>query len=105
MKITHLLLAGGLLSASSLFAAAVCPTTSATTGSDPSGCSLLITFSSSGATLTTTGVGPYDGTEDVTVGVINNSKSAISSVTLSSVSSGAFGLDGDGIQNGFVSTN
>jgi hypothetical protein len=37
--------------------------------------------------------------------VVNNSTSPISSVTLTSTSSGAFGFDGDGIQNGFVSTN
>jgi len=108
MKLTHLFLAGGLLTASSVFGAAICPTTSGQGGTDSSGtgCSLLVTFASGGtATVSTTGLGPYDNSEDVTVGVINNGSTPISSVTLSSSSgTDAFGFDGDGIQ-AFASTN
>jgi hypothetical protein len=104
-KITKLFLAGGLLTASSLFGAAICPTTSSTTGTDASGCSLLITFGSAGTTITTTDIGPYDGIEDVTVGVINNTSNPLSSITLNSSSgTDAFGFESDGIQT-FTSIN
>jgi hypothetical protein len=104
-QLTKLVLAGGLLTASSLFGAAICPTTSSTTGTDASGCSLLITFASGGTTITTTDIGPYDGIEDVTVGVINNTTSTLSSITLnSSAGTDAFGFESDGIQT-FTATN
>ena len=104
-QLTKLLLAGGLLTASSLFGAAICPTTSSTTGTDASGCSLLITFASAGTTITTTDIGPYDGVEDVTVGVINNTSNTISTLTLNSSSgTDAFGFENDGIQT-FTATN
>lgn len=104
-QFTRLFLAGGLLTASSLFGAAICPTTSSTTGTDASGCSLLITFASAGTTITTTDIGPYDGVEDVTVGVINNTSNTISSLTLNSSSgTDAFGFENDGIQT-FTATN
>ncbi len=104
-----LLLAGALLSAGSLYAAsAICPTTSSnSTGADATGCGVLITFGASGApTISITGTGPYDGSEDTTVGVINNSKSVVSTLSLTSASgTDAFGWDGDGIEQGFTSVN
>lgn len=109
MKIQLLsMLFAGLVSAVSLSAAAVCPTTAGQTGTDTSGtgCSVLITFDASGnPTLSTTGLNPYDGAEDVTVGVVNQSKNAITSITLSSASgTDAFGFESDGIQT-YASTN
>jgi len=100
MKLTKYTLIGALLCAGSLVAAPICPTTSNNnTGSDPTGCAIVISLSSPTAgTVTATGTGTYDGSDDVTIGVTNNSKSAISSLTLTSATSGAFGFDGDGIQ-------
>jgi hypothetical protein len=97
---------GALLCAGSMMAAPICPLTSGnTTGADATGCSVLITLTSpSAGTITTTGTGPYDASEDVTVGVLNNSNAPISSLSLSSASSDAFGFDGDGIQT-FTATN
>lgn len=60
--------------------------------------------SPSGATLTLTGTGPYDGSEDMTVGLINNTGRSLSSFTLTSTAADAFGFDGDGIQT-YTSAN
>ena len=48
------------------------------------------------ATVTFTGQGPYDGSDDTLVGVVNNSNLPVSSIQLAS-NNGAFGFDGDGI--------
>lgn len=105
MKLKALLIVVALFGAGSLYAAsAICPTTSNNdTGADPTGCGVLITFGSSGATVVVTGTGPYDGSEDTTVGVINNSMAALSSVTLTATN-GAFGFEDDGIQT-YTATN
>jgi hypothetical protein len=50
-----------------------------------------------------TGTGPYDGSDDETVGLINNSGKALATLSLSSTSD-AFGFDGDGIQT-YTSNN
>lgn len=42
-------------------------------------------------------VGPYDGSDDTLVGILNNSSSAIAAVTVSGTGSGLAGFDGDGI--------
>jgi PEP-CTERM motif len=91
-------LAVGLLLPTAAFAQ--CATLS---GADPTyvgagaGCNALITISSTGVvTVTNPNTHPYDGTEDQYVGVINNSSSAISSLTLTGPA-GLFGFDGDGI--------
>ena len=61
------------------------------------GCGIVITINSDGtATVTATGQGPYDGSDDTLVGIVNNSAAAISSVSLSS-STDIFGFDGDGL--------
>ncbi|HLH02448.1 MAG TPA: PEP-CTERM sorting domain-containing protein [Bryobacteraceae bacterium] len=106
MTVTKYSLIGALLCAGSLVAAPICPTTSNNdTGTNPTGCSVLISLTGpTSGTITTTGIGPYDGSEDVTVGVTNNSKAAISSFSLTSTSSDAFGFDLDGIQT-FTATN
>jgi PEP-CTERM motif len=111
MKLRSLFLASVVFNAGSLYAAVVspiCPTTSTNAaGADPTGCGVLITIGTSGATITVTGTGPFDNpsAEDTTVGVINNSGKLLSSVTLTATdASGAFGFDGDGIQI-FTSAN
>jgi hypothetical protein len=60
----------------------------------------IITVTNIGATVSSTGQGPYDGSDDTYIGVLNNSSSAISSLTLSCGSNGCFGFDGDGIDRG-----
>lgn len=105
MKFKAIFFAGALFGAGSLYAAAICPLTSSNNvGADPTGCGVLITMTSATAgTVTITGTGPYDGSDDTTVGVINNSTGPISSLSLTATN-GAFGFEGDGIQT-FTATN
>src|SRR5579884_3083129 len=84
-----------------LSAAAICPTTSNNnTGADPTGCGVLITYPANGnPVVAITGTGAYDGSDDTTVGIINNTTSAITSISLNATdASDAFGFEGDGIQ-------
>jgi PEP-CTERM motif len=76
-------------------------------GHNPLGPELLITFSNSGVSTMlnpvygTTDPGPYDGSDDVYFGVINNSSTPVSKFNLSSTSSPPIGeFDGDGINTG-----
>jgi hypothetical protein len=73
-------------------------------GSDTNGCEFIITVTgvnaSGAATTFTVAVnapdqGPFDGSEDTLVGVINNSGAVLKSMTLSNAA-GQFGFDGDG---------
>jgi hypothetical protein len=85
-------------------ASAQCPTV----GND-TGCGIVITVTGTGATFMPTGMGPYDGSDDTLVGVVNNipactpgqkSQTAcgvsIYSLDLSATNT-IFGFDGDGI--------
>lgn len=76
-------------------AAAICPTTS-NTNTD---CGYILTIQPDG-TVTGSSVAnarPYDGSDDVLVGVVNDSSSTFTGpVTLSSMRD-IFGFDGDGI--------
>lgn len=67
-------------------------------GAAPS-CDILLVVNPD-QTITVTGdssAGPYDGSDDTLVGVINNSGSTISAITVSGPGSGLAGFDGDGI--------
>jgi len=67
-------------------------------GAAPS-CDILLVVNSD-QTITVTGnssIGPYDGSDDTLVGIVNNSSSAISAITVSGPGSGLAGFDGDGI--------
>lgn len=72
-------------------AGSVCPAI----GAD-SDCGVIITVTDSGATVSTTGQGPYDGTEDTLIGVVNNSSQPIHALGLLSGMT-VFDFDGDGI--------
>jgi len=64
------------------------------------GCNVLITFNADGSITTThPNSAPYydTGFEDNMVGVVNNTGSAINSVSLSSAITDIFGFDGDGV--------
>jgi hypothetical protein len=63
-----------------------------------SGCGYVVTVGANGLATVTheAGVGPYDGSEDVLVGVVNDSDALVTSVELSGTSD-TFGFDGDGI--------
>jgi PEP-CTERM motif len=86
-------------------AANVCPAAGFATD-----CNETITFNADGSITTT--LGPditdttYDGSEDVLVGVVNNTGHAITGFNLSNPGSPIFGFDGDGIDayTGDVST-
>jgi hypothetical protein len=71
--------------------AGVCPAV----GND-SDCGVIITITDSGASISFTGQGPYDGVEDTLVGVVNNSSQAISALGITSTED-VFSFDGDGI--------
>jgi hypothetical protein len=86
-----LLLISGIVLISALPASAQCPAV----GAD-STCGAVITVTDTGATVSFTGQGPYDGNDDTLVGVINNSSLPIVALGLSS-SSNIFGFDGDGL--------
>jgi hypothetical protein len=96
MNLSHAWLAVAALSCcfllSSRTAGAQCPAFGADTT-----CGTIITINTgSGAVITQTGQGPYDGFDDTMVGVVNNSNVPITSLIISS-SLGIFGFDGDGI--------
>jgi PEP-CTERM motif-containing protein len=75
-------------------------------GDDTAGPSLIITFTDSGVTTAAnpaygSGAHPYDGSDDVYFGVINNSSAPISNFNISSTSFPPIGeFDGDGINTG-----
>ena len=63
-----------------------------------SGCQFLITVSNGGETVVQDpNQGPYEGSDDSLIGVVNNSSSPIYELPLSVPSSDLFGFDGDGI--------
>jgi hypothetical protein len=86
------LLGGTLLSTT---ANAQCPAA----GND-TGCGAVITITNGHSALTATGQGPYDGSDDTLIGVVNNSSVPISSIQLTS-GNNIFGFDGDGV-NGYL---
>ena len=61
------------------------------------GCSILFTFNANGSVSSATdqAILPYDGVEDILVGIQNNSSSTVTSLALSS-STEIFAFDGDG---------
>src|SRR5437660_12757322 len=72
-----------------------CPAVGSATG-----CAVLIVLEPDGSVhlLNDPGSGnPYDGADDTTVGVLNESGADIPNITLSSTSQPIFGFDGDGI--------
>jgi hypothetical protein len=85
------ILAFGTFGASSAYAAP-CPSI----GAAPA-CNVIITAGPGGSFSTTVvNANPYDGSDDAIVGIINNSGSTITSLTLTG--SGIFSFDGDGLQ-------
>jgi hypothetical protein len=76
------------------------------TGNNPLGPEYIITEAANGSFSTavnpvyTTNPGPYDGSDDTYFGVINNSSTTLTSLTLSAAPGvDAFGFDGDGINS------
>ncbi|MFZ0212281.1 MAG: PEP-CTERM sorting domain-containing protein [Candidatus Acidiferrales bacterium] len=91
-----------LLAAGAAQAQAVCPSVGSDAGS-PSpycGAEINVTSATGGVAtafgVTLTGNPAYDGIEDTSVGVTNNTGATLNSMTLTSTG-GAFGFDGDGI--------
>ena len=78
-------------------AAAICPTT-VNTNSD---CGYIITVGPGGSITgaAVSGANPYDGSDDALIGVVNDSSTPFSSVTLTGSGNGGglFAFDGDGI--------
>lgn len=90
-------ISAGLL-ALSLSSALAAPVYSTSVGFDTNGATELITISPTGAASVSTisGQGPYDGSDDTYIGVLNNYSMTVSSLGLS-CTDGCFGFDGDGI--------
>lgn len=108
LKLIAVLAVGSLAPAAALAASVVCPPL---TGADPAyvaaggGCNVIITISASNvATVATVNPNPYEGVEDQYVGVINNSSSAFSVLTLTGPAD-LFGFDGDGIDGFGIAGN
>lgn len=69
-------------------------------GADPT-CALLIVVTDTGTTvLADSNLGPYDGSDDTLVGILNNSSKNIGSLPLSSASHPIFGFESDGLCSG-----
>jgi hypothetical protein len=68
-------------------------------GDNTAGPSLIITIGSTGTATIAAGpsTGPYDGSEDTYIGVVNNSSTTVKFLHLSSPGTDIFGFDGDGI--------
>ena len=87
--------------ASAAFAGSVCPPAAGSNFPHPpdplaTGCNVVITIAANGTVSTAvTDSTPYELSEDVLVGVVNNGSSTVSSLALTG--SGIFGFDGDGI--------
>jgi hypothetical protein len=102
MKTTCLSFALVALGTSTAWAGSICP---ARSGAHPipygpdaaaTGCNVVITINADrSATVTVTDPTPYEFSEDVLVGVLNNSSSSVPSIALSG--SGIFDLESDGI--------
>jgi hypothetical protein len=88
---------GGTLFASA--ASAQCPAV----GND-TGCGFVITVTDTGKTIAATGQGPYDGSDDTLIGVINNSFLPVTILDLSSANA-IFSFDGDGIDTFIAVSN
>ena len=74
----------------------ICPTIGADTN-----CGVIITVNPNlSLSITKTGQGPYDSSDDTLVGILNNSTGTINSVNLSG-SADIFNFEGDGISGGF----
>jgi hypothetical protein len=74
-------------------------------GADPS-CEILLVVNP-GNTVSVYGdpsVGPFDGSDDTLVGIVNDSSAAVKAVTVSGPGSGLSGFDGDGICSGDYGT-
>src|SRR5947207_11314105 len=83
-----LLMVSGCLAAKGL---AQCPAVGHATT-----CGAIITISDTGATVSLTGQGPYDGSDDTLVGVVNNSNLPVTAVGIQS-GLAIFEFDGDGL--------
>ncbi|HEX3403217.1 MAG TPA: PEP-CTERM sorting domain-containing protein [Acetobacteraceae bacterium] len=102
MRYSSYLLAGTLLagfafagSPAQATPSGVCPVVGSSTD-----CGAIITFGPGGAISTVlTGSAPFDGIEDTSIGVVNNSGHSISTIHLVQTTTGTpiFGFDGDGI--------
>ena len=100
MDIKRLLLAGLIAAGLPALAYAYpCPTVNnPSAGVYETGCQILITFDANGSATTTQGSSPTPYvSEDVSVGVINNSSKTINSIHLSSANNQIFTLGVDGL--------
>jgi hypothetical protein len=99
-------LAVGLLAPAVALAGTVCPTVTGSGITGTTGCDTLLTVNPNGSlTITYPSLLPYDGSEDNLVGIINNSSTPVSSVTLNGGTNPIFAFDGDGIDTFVTGSN
>jgi hypothetical protein len=90
--LSAILILGGLgISGPFANAQGVCPPV----GQD-NNCATIITITDTGASISTTGQGPFDGIEDTLIGVVNNSSQPVRALGLKSALP-IFAFDGDGL--------
>jgi hypothetical protein len=88
----------GLLAPAVALAGTVCPTVAGSGITGTTGCDTLLTVNPNGSlSITFPSLAPYDGSDDNLVGIINNSSTPVSAVTLSGGSNPIFAFEGDGI--------
>lgn len=86
-----------------VYAAPLCPAVGIATD-----CNIVLTIGSGGTLTSTAGASTtstYDGSEDVIIGVINNSGTPVSSLNLSAPGIPVFAFDGDGIDGFGITKN
>jgi hypothetical protein len=111
MKKLMLALAGMALGTMTTWAGSICPAGQAPNAfpyspdNTATGCNVVITIASNGSiSAVVKDSTPYENSEDVLVGIVNNSSVQVNSVNLSG--SSIFGFDGDGIcLYGFVGSS
>jgi hypothetical protein len=110
MKLFGSVILGTLLMGVSAFASTSFPQCPAV-GNDSNGCEFLITVTSASGGIGTNFTvipsvpdqGPYDGSDDTLVGVLNSTNSVINSLSITS-NTDIFGFDGDGACSGLYGT-
>jgi PEP-CTERM motif len=99
-------LAVGLLAPAVALAGTICPTVSGSGITGTTGCDTLLTVNLDGSlTITFPSLAPYDGADDNLVGVINNSSSPVSAITLTGGANPIFAFEADGIDTFVTGSN
>lgn len=99
-------LAVGLLAPAVALAGTVCPVVTGSGITGTTGCDTLLTVNANGSlSITFPSLAPYDGSDDNLVGIINNSSSPVTAVSLNGGANTIFAFEGDGIDTFVAGSN